>query len=815
MHLHRVLIAATVASLLAAPASAQPNCNLPSARRAPVVLVSSGGISKGAYQAGALWAFLQLERSIREQHPLQAVTIPVITGASAGNVNTLLNALEWATPLDRSRRETSSLLWQLWTSVGLDGLLPKERFPDDDVVSVLRAEAFDPILPVIERARREASLLPCASLLGITMTRADTSASYKVRDIRDARVLRHVSLARFRTTGRGFGIHAVDSLGIRKGLGVVVSAPLADTRDSSLNFDRYIDHIRASAAFPVAFPPRQLQFTYIEALKAGVDSGEFLDGGVFDNEPMTLGLDLLVGPGDATSRRCSPSRTDGFERCRIAFVSPNRLRTPTAPSPSGSRDSDRAPATSRTSARPYSLSKYVGFAGKIIGAAADNELVSLERRLLQEDGLKCRAQAGDTSTVCFVASSRLFPIYGATAASFGAFIGRPLRELDFYIGAYDGLRRSLEARCETRPDVEACTNAYLTRLLASPDSLPELSSTGRHLIDFMRREELGGGRISDTPAGIRASISDDRERDMRLLFWALRTAQLAVDTASNGATREVRERAHRRLCSFESVILEFFCRDGLVLALNMYSEEKPAYRDETIRKDAKADPVSTAFFSDRAFIEIADDPDKQLYRRGRQVLFRLRQLERRDNGFARFLVGVTELAAGKGYENVKTREPHMLTSVPAEAYMGGGHGWFADAWKRRITPMAFSVQSSGRPTFTWTPVEGYYFYSNAIAPTLSAGFNGDLAVGARFQTDKTSRAKLGFVGGAALHVQQEWCAFQACSWSRAGDVQVMVAGRSLGIGWRHVRERGPAVRTRNGIILSINDVPALTHLIWH
>ena len=69
----------------------------------PLIVVSSGGISAGSYQAGVNWAILDALKRARSGelagelglHPHELV---VATGASAGNVNSILATLEWAQP---------------------------------------------------------------------------------------------------------------------------------------------------------------------------------------------------------------------------------------------------------------------------------------------------------------------------------------------------------------------------------------------------------------------------------------------------------------------------------------------------------------------------------------------------------------------------------------------------------------------------------------------------------------------------------------------------------------------------------------------
>ena len=61
-----ILALSAMVALSFAPANAfSQSCNNASPEAPHVAVAASGGISKGAYQAGALWAIIQVERAKR------------------------------------------------------------------------------------------------------------------------------------------------------------------------------------------------------------------------------------------------------------------------------------------------------------------------------------------------------------------------------------------------------------------------------------------------------------------------------------------------------------------------------------------------------------------------------------------------------------------------------------------------------------------------------------------------------------------------------------------------------------------------------
>ncbi len=175
---HRKILSVAAALLCPLQAVAQD------ARPTRHVLVISGGISLGSYQAGATWALLRALREDRAHG--ERVELPVLTGASAGNINAFLGAMLFCADYEADRPPAgapaagddglaTNLLFDVWMDVGIDGLVPDRttdgeyRYgPEDGLVT---RSAFARVFARFDRELNRPIYPPqCLARLGITLT---------------------------------------------------------------------------------------------------------------------------------------------------------------------------------------------------------------------------------------------------------------------------------------------------------------------------------------------------------------------------------------------------------------------------------------------------------------------------------------------------------------------------------------------------------------------------------------------------------------------------------------------------------------------
>jgi len=291
----------------------------PSPPRGRVALTISGGVSLGNYEAGLTWAIIRYLRVAANRTELAAVT-----GASAGATNAFLAAAMWCEDESADADPDSNLFHDLWAPVGLQELLPERSSafsPGDALLSSIPLEeSLARLRAGLERSG--VRFRPgCTVPIGFTVTR-DRPQDRQVSGLR-AGTQRFVVPWRFE----------VDATG-RPGL---IRNPLSSTRESAdaqlflgesasgsgIGFEQATGVLLASGAFPFAFRSRELcdcaascpeENVVLDGICEGPGAGahigglscnsflpagsrqlcrrRYIDGGVFDNAPVGLAVEL-------------------------------------------------------------------------------------------------------------------------------------------------------------------------------------------------------------------------------------------------------------------------------------------------------------------------------------------------------------------------------------------------------------------------------------------------------------------------------------------------------------------------------------------
>jgi hypothetical protein len=315
--------------------SMSPPASVPDTGRRSLVLTVKGGVSLGSYQAGLVWASMQLlksQRSVqREADSLAAdlvcarrqkcipldtlfahrtvaernqIELRAATGASAGNINALLAALDWCSSVRDSVAVTSSF-YRIWTDVGLEGLLQEttERSMLSRAPLESAWQAFEGLLD--QRVGRTG--VGCDIPLGMSVTRL---APMTVRNASGVAARTSRGAVSFRlvadpmTGTLAFVQPRVKHAKLGDAFGILL---LTDSATLTQTIRRPVvqQAVLASAAFPVAWAPKSLHYirgarlsyspNQHDSLPVGAcgkrplaacvtqDSGLFVDGGVFAN----------------------------------------------------------------------------------------------------------------------------------------------------------------------------------------------------------------------------------------------------------------------------------------------------------------------------------------------------------------------------------------------------------------------------------------------------------------------------------------------------------------------------------------------------
>lgn len=423
---------------------APPGAASPTHRGAPLGITISGGVSLGAYEAGVVYylvSFLRKNPGLFDAR--------VFTGASAGSMNALLGAMALCSKNDVA--PTKSLLYRTWTSVGFKQLFrPRDTTAD----GLFSRRAFDPI--VIEAAQAFATDVSegCDVLLGVTTTRKKELAATANDPLGLARVEERFAVhLRGRAEGKPPLVRSYVDPTFR-----TRQALLPEDETGEISFLSLRDVLQASSAFPLAFAPKSVSLCLHEPTAAGELSCKgadakpvaFIDGGVFDNQPVRLAARLLSAglEGPAQLLRDRPSFDDVTLPAQAEFVhiSPDNFSFPA--------EEGEAP---RNVDRPSALGTISEFARTFIGNARSKELLGLfeERPDLRERLSVARVN---------------LPTASSPLGAFFGFFESDFRVFDFYLGMFDA-RRLIEQRL--LPKVPRSRAPVFPEPTASKEDMPE------------------------------------------------------------------------------------------------------------------------------------------------------------------------------------------------------------------------------------------------------------------------------------------------------------------------------------------------------
>jgi predicted acylesterase/phospholipase RssA len=457
-------------------------------------LTVRGGVSLGAYEGGINWALLK----VLKDDP--SVSLTTVTGASAGNINAFLSAIEWCQSATRSGQESvrNNLFWQAWVPVGIHGLFPRRAKgyqPGDGLFTrTAFASAEDAFRKAVDDGGRFGS--PCGLHVGVSVTRV-RSADIVIRSV-DAQSGNdgiHIPSQRFVAT---FGLD-VGAKGLRfrqlnqhdHEVGEYLTLP---STDGVVSDDQLIELIHASSAFPVAFGPQIIRHCPDDAeLHGGARcsppiADQFIDGGVFDNVPLGLAVSLteqLLAPADA-------------EQVHYVYIDPDHARS-YAPLP--------MPPPERPETKRVGLSTTFDFIKTFVSVSQQYELQGVARYLYKPtDGGQANGAKTPPATPLPRLTSRLQPLMGSYLAHFGAFFAEPFREHDFYVGVYDGLVNAAREKWNIHADGRPLTEEEAIRFarLSSPTSA---SASASFPTRRARRSTYGWPTATASPRPIRRRAS--------------------------------------------------------------------------------------------------------------------------------------------------------------------------------------------------------------------------------------------------------------------------------------------------------------------
>src|SRR5256885_5194123 len=494
----------------------------------------------------------------------------------------------------------------------------------------------------------------CTVPVGATITRV-APESVAIAPGLYARSQRYAAVVLLSNRGRTLEFQAPSDEALRNGaVGALLGLP---------DCHGVIDHgdvfslIEASSAFPSAFAPVWLK----SAPDAGAtcnrqphDSALFSDGGIFDNNP----IDLAAGIYDETIWK-NPRTPDATSL--LLFIDPDRLSGRLG---QAKRKPERlAPATGGIAAL---LDLFAG----AVPAARQYELQAFGRLLARAPAVFARENIKTTE--------RRFLVVGEQLGSFAAFLGKPFREYDFYLGIYDAL--AFFAREACRGADSLCVERRLHQLVETnaldlgADRLPRTV-----LRSLYQREWQVRDTTAVTPGGARA-------RDIVVLGLLREHFRLEDERFDNAR------------CRSGDPIVTVLCRDGFHAMLGRLAND--TLRRAVARAVGRRNVCAPANWfespirceMDQSFAWFVENPERFLANKIGLMLHHLSTVERaRKRAGQKDWAGVAALSEAVFQSGIAYRYRRGFDLNTSSVPQAAGKAWLAT-----LVPNYVSVNTKSR-----------------------------------------------------------------------------------------------------------------------
>jgi hypothetical protein len=288
----------------------------------------------------------------------------------------------------------------------------------------------------------------------------------------------------------------------------------------------------------------------------------------------------------------------------------------------------------------------------------------------------------------FHSTARWHPLAGDWLLGFGAFLGRPLREYDFYVGMYDGFvlvtenvdcgnLHRLAAKIATDSAItqfKECVAKRLAGLIRNPPL--QVGAVGPRMLRALYRDEFQ--RDVDSmplapPQGATISVADSAWIVVDAVRRAMYVARMAQPrTERKGSTEENESRVASGHCRKPGIVGAAFCDNGLVAFLDELATERRAVEILDRWSDVAACRGSDAWEhpdgcrAERRFVSMIHDPEGALNSLTREALGRLETITPRGGAPRRmasallFLHGSTSDRHRRGWDFGPTSLPLNL-----------------------------------------------------------------------------------------------------------------------------------------------------------
>jgi hypothetical protein len=428
-------------------------------------LVSRGGASLGNWQAGFLYAVTEWAKSRPGQRSGPALSDPAfstVTGASAGAVNGLTATIEGCKPPNLSANK--SLYYQVWMNLGLfgrhggPGLFPGPE-GGSTKLSLFADEGLEATLSKASSYVEEGGQLPaCTVDFGFVATHIDpTRSPVHVREDGDPILTTKKLKEKFTVRVRTSDATSTAAMPGRNTLDIVNIGPSGVWKDDQIYFaglghtkevplQTLMQGVRASGAFPSAFPPVLLGYTQYVHGPAGTvlprkRVATFIDGGILDNTPVGLAVALDEWRGELSHPHPYLEGLVPVEPRTYLFLEPlveSWVRGGADPEASAAGEAGL-------------IGTYLTFARDLLTTTTDAQLANTA-----EQFPFVRRETAGWNEPRLSVPRRHMPITGTQFEHFMAFLERDFRIFDFFVGMADAYAYLERESCLFAPKEDGC-----------------------------------------------------------------------------------------------------------------------------------------------------------------------------------------------------------------------------------------------------------------------------------------------------------------------------------------------------------------------
>lgn len=495
--------------------------------RGRYTLVSQGGVSLGSWQSGYVYFLTEVLKHRRDALQLNGTSaFTTLAGASAGAINAVAAGLAGCTNYSSVQTPEKSLFYRVWVDTlrltgdeGEEevGLLPRQEpesdsqcgsDPELDRLAVFSKAPLCTAMTLAEEEMAKSVPASCSFQYGLSVTHLKQVNVPVVTDGETVQVssARQSDYFAFRVRpGASEEKHRVENLEPKtasKPLTIRLSgSPCSDTIDNGSFFNA----VRASGAFPVAFPPVRLQFERKTGKNWRKDEAIFVDGGTLDNTPIGLAAKMndwqrATGP--------NPWLADLLPLPdNYYLVDPNVISWERSTSKNSPAGKDRK--------QKELLGTYAKFAMDFFGSSSQAQLSNAAREL---EWLGANESGGKP---LLEVPKRNLPIAGEQLGHFMAFLEEDFRVFDFYSGMWDAVVHLGDAaRCKSSPGgglerrCELIKSSEQVQADISKSSW-QLSCLQEYHRVFAHKKPVKGGVISKDDLPVACDFGSDKPIEQR------------------------------------------------------------------------------------------------------------------------------------------------------------------------------------------------------------------------------------------------------------------------------------------------------------